>query len=135
MKKILWIEDEADIIKYVISPLKRKGFSFQIAESYEEFNKIKHDTDKFDLILLDLILPKKNSTPPYDYVGLKILDELTNELKTEIPIIVFTVVNNHKTNSKLSKYNIYDILYKPIPSAELTDKIESIINNKISKEY
>ena len=130
MKKILWIEDEADIIKYVVSPLKRNGVIFQIAESDEEFNKIKHDIDKFDLILLDLILPKKNSTPPYDYVGLKILKELTNKLKTEVPIVVFTVVNNHNTNSKLSEYNVYDILYKPIPSAVLTDKIESILNNK-----
>lgn len=130
MKKILWIEDEADIIKYVVSPLKRNGVIFQIAESDEEFNKIKHDIDKFDLILLDLILPKKNSTPPYDYVGLEILKELTNKLKTEVPIVVFTVVNNHNTNSKLSEYNVYDILYKPIPSDVLTDKIESILNNK-----
>ena len=63
MKKILWIEDEADIIKYVVSPLKRNGVIFQIAESDEEFNKIKHDIDKFDLILLDLILPKKTVHP------------------------------------------------------------------------
>lgn len=131
MKKILWIEDESDIIKYAVSPLKRKGYVFEIVESYEGFSKIKPNLKKFDLILLDLILPEKNSSPPFYDIGFKILDELSLDQNKSIPVIVFTVINNYITNSKLQDFkNIINVLYKPIPSYQLLNEVEITLENK-----
>jgi len=128
--KILWIEDEANVIKYVISPLKRDGYIFDIAESYGEFENFKEKLNEYSLVILDLILPEKNSGPPFDYVGRKILNEI-NQTSVNIPIIIFTVIDENNSNEELEKQkNVCFVLHKPISSKELLDAVIKVINNK-----
>lgn len=127
MKKIFWIEDEYDIIKYVVSPLKRNGYKFDIASTYNEFEYYKGKIADYDLIIIDLILPEENSSPPSDKIGFQILDKLSEDINGDIPIIVFTVINNHITNSRLDKYEFVNkVLYKPIPSNQLMREVEAL---------
>jgi CheY-like chemotaxis protein len=80
--KILFIEDEAVMQKAVSEFLGVKGYKIISAMDGESGANIAR-MEKPDLILLDLILPKKN--------GFEVLKELKNDESTkQIPVIVLT---------------------------------------------
>ncbi len=82
MKKILFIEDESALQKTFRDILEREGYEMISALDGESGLRLAK-TQKPDLILLDLILPKKD--------GFDVLKELKeNEATKEIPVIVLT---------------------------------------------
>ena len=82
MKKILFIEDEMRLQKAVSEVFIQEGFELLSASDGEEGLKITKE-EKPDLILLDLILPKKD--------GFEVLKELkADEKMKDIPVIVLT---------------------------------------------
>ena len=82
MKKILFIEDESVLQKTFEKTLREEGYEMISALDGETgFNLAK--SQKPDLILLDLILPKIN--------GFEVLEKLKKEPATkEIPVIILT---------------------------------------------
>lgn len=82
MKKILFIEDEPTLQKAVGEILTQEGFKiFGALDGEKGLELIKEE--KPDLVLLDLILPKKD--------GFEVLKEIkeSEELK-DIPVIILT---------------------------------------------
>lgn len=81
-KKILFVEDEPSLQKTVTEILTQEGFEMLSALDGEEGLKL-IKKEKPDLILLDLILPKKD--------GFEILKEIKEGEETkDIPVIVLT---------------------------------------------
>ncbi len=81
-KKILFIEDEPSLQKAVNEILTQEGFKVFSALDGEEGLKLTKK-EKPDLILLDLILPKKD--------GFEVLREIKEDKETkDIPVIVLT---------------------------------------------
>lgn len=80
--KILIIEDDRFLLKLYTNKLKTKGFEVSGSLTGEEgMNKI--SVEKPDLIILDLILPRKS--------GFEVLSELKTNPKTKnIPVIILT---------------------------------------------
>lgn len=82
MKKILFIEDEAALQKTFGDILSQEGYKMVSAIDGEEGLRLVK-SEKPDLVLLDLILPKLN--------GFEVLKQLKEDKATkEIPIIVLT---------------------------------------------
>ncbi len=82
MKKILFIEDESALQKTFDDILRREGYETVSALDGEIGLKLAK-TEKPDLILLDLILPKVN--------GFEVLKELKRNEETKgIPVIILT---------------------------------------------
>jgi two-component system response regulator VicR len=85
-KKILVIEDDNILQKAIISYLKDEGFEVINADDGEKGYDLAKK-EKPDLILLDLILPKKS--------GVVVLKEIRNtEEINDTPILIFTVYEN-----------------------------------------
>ena len=86
MKKILFIEDEAAIQKTLGESLRNKGYDVQSALDGEEGLRLAK-SEKPDLILLDLILPKLH--------GLDLLERIRkdDDIK-ETPVIILTNLEN-----------------------------------------
>ena len=81
-KKILFIEDEASLQKTISDTLKSAGYDVLQALDGEIGLRLAQ-TEKPDLILLDLIIPRKT--------GFEVLAELKKNPETnDIPVIVFT---------------------------------------------
>lgn len=86
MKKILFIEDEAVIQETLGESLRKRKYEVQSALDGEVGLKLAKKENP-DLILLDLILPKKH--------GLEVLEELRKDQDTkDIPVIILTNLEN-----------------------------------------
>jgi len=82
MKRILFIEDESALQKTFGDLLTQQGYEMISALDGEVGLRLAKEK-KPDLILLDLILPKRH--------GLRVLEELKKDPETkEIPVIVLT---------------------------------------------
>lgn len=80
--KILIIEDDKFLLKLYANRLKRDGFDV-IGSLTGEEGLSRIQTDKPDLIILDLVLPKKN--------GFEVLSEIKLDSDTKnIPVIILT---------------------------------------------
>ena len=112
MVTVLWIEDEIYNIQALKKMFNIRGINLIKARSESEaFEKLRL---KFDLILLDIILPqntddsleisqeflkytedspKDSSEQLIDFVGLSILKKLYKE-NCKVPIFVYTIVND-----------------------------------------
>lgn len=88
MKKILFIEDEASLQKTLVDVLGSEGY--QVVSALDgEIGLRLAGSEKPDLILLDLILPRRH--------GLEVLKELKeNPLTRKIPVIILTNVEEVK---------------------------------------
>jgi len=75
MKKILLVEDDQFLIDIYTTKLKDSGFSVEVAKEGESALR-KLNEEKFDLLLLDIVLPQID--------GWEILEKIKNEkLKTK----------------------------------------------------
>ena len=82
MKKILLIEDDPKLAESLKTAFEKENFEFLSAFDGEK-GLIKTKEEKPDIILLDLILPKKD--------GFEVLKELKDNVETaSVPVIVLT---------------------------------------------
>lgn len=123
MKKILFVEDEPTLQKTLGDILESEGFKVMSALNGEAgLNLAKEKVP--DLILLDLILPKKH--------GLEVLRELKENEKTkDVPVIVLTNVEDLEEIDKAIKLGAKTYLVKTdFTLEEVVNKIEGIFQEK-----
>lgn len=117
------IEDDRFLRKVYKDKLKREGFEFSEATTGEEgLNKAIFE--KPDLILLDLILPRKS--------GFDLLIELKKNPETEkIPVIVLSNLGQESDIKKGLSLGASDYLVKTeISLSEVVEKIKEQIYKK-----
>lgn len=115
MKKILYIEDEADQVMMLETRLKASGYKCLSALDGEEGYRLACE-EKPDLILLDILLPKMN--------GYELTYSLKNNGATKhIPIIVVTASGAKALEKKCLELGIEEIIHKPYDSAYLSERI------------
>ena len=119
MNKILFIEDETSLQKTIADYLATEGY--QVISAYEgESGLALAEKETPDLILLDLILPKKN--------GFEVLSALKENKKTkDIPVIVFTNLEGTKDVEKALSLGATTYLVKA--NYSLKEVIEKIKNS------
>jgi len=117
MKKILMIEDDKFLRKFYRDKLTRAGFDFIEATNGEEgLNKVISESP--DLVLLDLILPRKN--------GFDVLIEMKrNENTKKIPVIILSNLGQESDIKRGLELGAQDYLVKPeISLSEVVDKVK-----------
>jgi DNA-binding response OmpR family regulator len=115
-KKILFVEDEPNLQKAISEILVQEGYKVFGAADGEEGLKVAQK-EKPDLILLDLILPKKD--------GFEVLKELkADEKMKSIPVIVLTNLEGVGDVEKALELGARTYLVKA--NYELEDVIDKI---------
>ncbi len=119
-KKILIAEDDLFFQKFYSTELKEHGFEVEVAENGEEALK-KLDTYKPDLLLLDIIMPKKD--------GFEVLKTLLADSKyKKLPIIVFSTLGQESDMEKAKQLGAHDYINKSFFDLEtLINKIEALM--------
>ena len=117
MKHILIIEDDINIAELERDFLQLNGYESDIAQDGEEGLK-KALTGIYDVIIVDLMLPKKN--------GNEIIKEVRK--KFEIPIIVVSARTEDIDKIRGLDFGADDYLTKPFSPAELAARLKSHIN-------
>ena len=120
--KILIIEDEEILLGLLRKKLIKEGYDVSVArdgeEGLEQIRKVKPD-----LILLDIVMPKKG--------GIEVLEEkLEDEEIRDIPVIVISNSGQPVELTKVKKLGAVDWLVKTeFDPKEVLDKVKKQINS------
>ena len=122
---ILVIEDEPDIRRNLEYNLGREGFNASSVGSLDEANE-KLKSKKFDLILLDLMLP--------DGSGLDLCKKIKSNSETETtPIIILTAKDDEVDKVVGFELGADDYVTKPFSVRELILRIKAILKRSDTK--
>jgi len=125
--RILYIEDEQEMIDLVRLILGRKGYEVIGATGGEEGLKLVFDAPP-DLVLLDLMMPDIGGWDVYQKMK---ADEKTNQ----IPVIVITA--KAQTIDKVLGLHIAkvdDYIAKPFKPQQLIDSVQKVLKESHSKQ-
>ncbi|MBW6499865.1 MAG: response regulator transcription factor [Bacteroidales bacterium] len=115
--RILIVDDEEDLCEILQYNLSNEGYQTEVAHSAEE--AMKRSLDKFDLILLDVMMGAMS--------GFRFADTLRKELDNNVPIIFLTA--RDKENDILTGFSLGadDYIAKPFSVNELTARIKAVL--------
>lgn len=121
MEKILIVEDEEPISELIKLNLNIAGFETQQAMDGEEgLNLIKNN--KYDLVILDIMLPKISGYDLIEYI-----------IRKSTPVIVLTAKDTIKDKVEGLNMGADDYMTKPFEGMELIARVKSVLrrNGKI----
>ena len=124
--RILLVDDEPSIVKMVGKRLEVEGFQVLVAmDGQEGLNKAQ--TERPDLMILDLMLPKMN--------GYEVCSALKHDARYQnIPIILFTAKAQDKDEKFGMECGANAYVRKPFRAQELVEKIRTLISIASSSE-
>lgn len=116
-QKILVVDDEQSIVTLLQYNLQQAGFEVVTAADGEEgFNKV--FTERPDLILLDLMLPKMD--------GVEVCKAIRNE-KNQVPILMLTAKDDEFDKVLGLELGADDYMTKPFSPREVVARIKAIL--------
>ena len=122
---ILVIEDEPDIRRNLEYNLGREGFKASSVGSLDEANE-KLKSKKFDLILLDLMLP--------DGSGLDLCKKIKSNSETEAtPVVILTAKDDEVDKVVGFELGADDYVTKPFSVRELILRVKAILKRSDTK--
>lgn len=112
--KVLIIEDEYSLADAIAETLKNDNFNVSIETNGED----EALTENYDLILLDVMLPKKN--------GFDILRTL-GQAKIKTPVIMLTAKSEIEDKLNGLEHGADDYIIKPFAMRELMARIKAVL--------
>ncbi len=116
MKKILLVDDEPVLLKSLKYSLEQDDYKIDLAVDGEEALK-KAEKNTYDLIILDLMLPKID--------GLEVCKTIREG--STVPIIILTAKGDDSSKLLGLEYGADDYLTKPFNILELKARIKAIL--------
>ena len=122
--KILVVDDNADIVKLLSTSLEKEGYKIIIARDGEEAIE-KFAKDAPSLILLDIMMPKKN--------GLQVCREIRQV--SSVPIVMVTAKSEDEDVIMGLDTGADDYIIKPFSPKQVVAKVKAILRRlDLSKE-
>ena len=115
--KVLIIEDEYSLADAIAETLKNEKFNVTIKTNGED-GEDEALTENYDLVLLDVMLPKKN--------GFDILRTLGQE-KIKTPVIMLTAKSEIEDKLNGLEHGADDYITKPFAMRELMARIKAVL--------
>lgn len=119
-KKVLIVEDEKAIANVLSLKLEKEGFeTAKVFDGQEALDKMK--AEKFDLVLLDLVMPKVD--------GFYVLSKL-KENKDTTPVIVASNLGQEEDVVRAKQLGAKDYFIKSnVSLAEIVENIKTVLSN------
>jgi DNA-binding response OmpR family regulator len=119
---VLIIEDDRAIAELIKTTLSGYGYHCENAYDGQEGEDML-DTQKWDIILLDLMLPKIS--------GYELLEYISTTLK--YPVIIMSAMNQVSDRIRGLRMGADDYLCKPFQIGELVARVESVLRRTIKQ--
>jgi len=126
-KKVLIVDDEEHIRELIKFNLKKEGYDTEVAVNGTEALKLIREI-KFDLILLDLMLPEID--------GLEVCKEIRrNEETSDIPVMMITAKGEEFDKVLGLELGADDYITKPFSIRELMARVKALLRrSNVKKE-
>jgi CheY-like chemotaxis protein len=119
---ILIVDDQVANVQLLEQLLREAGYSNITATTLPEQVGTLHRENSFDLILLDVQMPKLN--------GFQVLERLrTSQIDSYVPVIVLTAYPNHKLRAL--EAGAKDFISKPFNLLEVTTRIHNMLEVRL----
>lgn len=110
MKNILLVEDETFLANLLKSRLEKEGLAAQVARDGEEALKFL-EKEKYDLVLLDIILPKLS--------GFEVLKKIQADPRLQkVPVMIISNLGQESDISRGQSLGTVDYFVKALISIE-----------------
>jgi len=129
--KILWVDDEIELLKPHILFLEDKGYAVQPVTNADDAIQLVRD-QQFDLVLLDEMMPGKD--------GLSALAEI-KEINPALPVVMVTKNEEERLMEEAIGSRIDDYLTKPVNPSQILSTCKKILDRRkitgarVSREY
>lgn len=124
MKRILVVDDQKAITELLVTYLLQNGFEPIVARDGEDA-LTKYEKYDIDLILLDIMMPKKD--------GYEVLQAIRND--SSVPIIMVTAKGEEGDRVMGLDYGADDYIVKPFSPKEVIARINAILRRVIKTDY
>jgi len=115
--KILVVEDDRKVAGFIEQGLREEGYAVDVAPDGEEGTTLAH-VYEYDLVVLDVMLPKKN--------GLQVASELRREGR-KTPILMLTARDTTEDVVRGLDAGADDYLAKPFKFDELLARVRALV--------
>ena len=125
--KVLMIDDNINLVEMVKEYFKENDnieISLTAHDGEKGLELIEQNLNNFDVVLLDLIMPKKD--------GLYVLEQI-NKKNIDCNVIVETSYNSDDAIRQVSEYNVNYFILKPFELTDLEQRIVEVVNSKNKK--
>lgn len=119
-KKIIWVDDEIDMLKPHIIFLEKKGFQVNSFNNGDDAISFFSEND-IDLVLLDEMMPGKD--------GLTVAEEMNN-IKPNVPIIMVTKNEEEQLMEQAISANIDDYVLKPVNPVQILVAVKKLLDTQ-----
>jgi DNA-binding response OmpR family regulator len=115
--RILVVEDDRKVAGFIEQGLREEGYAVDLARDGDEATMLAH-VNEYDVILLDVVLPKKN--------GFRVATELRSEGRNT-PILMLTSRDAVEDVVRGLDAGADDYLAKPFPFDELLARVRALL--------
>ena len=115
--KVLVVEDDRKVAGFIEQGLREEGYAVDVAPDGDQATMLAH-VNEYDLILLDMMLPKKN--------GLQVASELRAEGRS-IPMLMLTARDASEDIVRGLDAGADDYLTKPFKFDELLARVRALV--------
>lgn len=112
--KLLFVEDEEDLITIIEDTLKKLQSNFLTARNGEEALKVLEEHKDIDAVITDINMPQMN--------GIELIEQM-NKKELKIPIIVMSAHTESEYINKAKELGVKDYLLKPFDFIKFIDLI------------
>lgn len=121
VKKILLIEDELNVASFVKKGLDEEGYEVTVSHDGES-GLAMLSCNKFDLLILDVILPKMT--------GLEVCEKIRDGKHRQLPILMLSALSTTESVVDGLDRGADDYLVKPFKFSELLARIRTLSRRK-----
>ena len=121
-EKILFVDDEASLVKMGCRRLERLGYTVEgMTSPFDALERFRSKPDQFDLIISDMTMP--------EITGDRLIKEIL-DIRSDIPVILCTGFSEKINGEKATDIGAAEYIEKPVDQRKLAFKVRSVLDKK-----